>query len=189
MPVPIEKWNKCVQPNDVVWHLGDFSFAGKTKTREIFAQLNGMINVLSNHFHHDSRWLPKQPDGPDNNNGRYDYGLLDWESASGHQIHIFPPLVALEIGQNDLPDDIRNNSSPFPLTIILCHYPFKNWDRKHYGSWHLYGHTHQKTNEIKEHQHSLYIGVQAFDYEPVSFATVSAAMIQRGWHPEWTQYG
>ena len=181
----IEKWNKRVQPNDIVWHLGDFSFGGKTKTREIFAQLNGRINVLSNHFHHDARWLPKQPSMAD----WYQYGPLDWKSASGHEIFIYPPLVALEIPQASLPDAIRNDDTNFPLTIILCHYPFKSWDRRHYGSWHLYGHTHQKTNEFKKHRHSLYVGVQAFYYEPVSFNKISFHMIFRGWHPGWTQYG
>lgn len=29
-----------------------------------------------------------------------------------------------------------------PHTIILCHYPIAEWDRKHYDSWHLHGHSH-----------------------------------------------
>ena len=181
----IEKWNNRVQPDDTIWHLGDFSFGGKTKTREIFSQLNGRINVLSNHFHHDSRWLPKQP----NDKSRYEYGPLTWESASGHPISIYPPLVVLEIPQEKLPSGIRNDDTIFPLVIVLCHCPFKTWDRRHYGSWHLYGHTHQKENKIEEHQHSLYVGIQAFNYEPVSFDRVTTAMIQRGWYPGWTQYG
>jgi len=180
----IEKWNSRVQPGDLVWHLGDFSFGGKTKTREVFAQLNGRINVLSNHFHHDSRWLPRQP----NMDLVYQYGPLDWESASGQQIVIYPPLVAFEIPQEVLPSGIRNDDPTFPLVIILCHYPFRSWDRRHYGSWHLYGHTHQKSNIVKKHRHSLYVGMQAFDYKPVSFARVSTSMIHRGWYPGWTQY-
>lgn len=26
--------------------------------------------------------------------------------------------------------------------IVLCHFPMLIWDRKHYGSYHLHGHTH-----------------------------------------------
>lgn len=182
----IEKWNKRVKPDDIVYHLGDFSFAGKTKTREIFAQLNGRINVLSNHFHHDTRWLPRQPV-----KDRYEYAALDWESAYGHPIRIFPPLVALEIPQWHLPLPAKNlgSESPFPLVIMLCHYPIKTWDRRHYGSWHLYGHTHQKVNKVKKHRHSMSVGIQVFNYEPVSFARVFSHMIHCGWYPEWTQYG
>jgi len=29
-----------------------------------------------------------------------------------------------------------------PHVTVLCHYPFAEWDRKHYGSWHLHGHSH-----------------------------------------------
>lgn len=29
-----------------------------------------------------------------------------------------------------------------PHVIVLCHYPFAQWDRKHYGAWHLHGHSH-----------------------------------------------
>ena len=29
-----------------------------------------------------------------------------------------------------------------PNIIIMCHYPFEIWDRKHYGSLHFHGHSH-----------------------------------------------
>lgn len=28
------------------------------------------------------------------------------------------------------------------IHIVLCHYPMASWNRKPYGSWHLYGHVH-----------------------------------------------
>lgn len=33
-----------------------------------------------------------------------------------------------------------------PHVIVLCHYPFAEWDRKHHGSWHLHGHSHNAFN-------------------------------------------
>lgn len=27
-------------------------------------------------------------------------------------------------------------------TVVMCHYPFAVWPYRHYGSWHLHGHSH-----------------------------------------------
>lgn len=46
----IEKWNKTVEKNDTVYHLGDFVFGGTAKWERILPQLNGKIYlVLGNH--------------------------------------------------------------------------------------------------------------------------------------------
>jgi len=37
----IENWNKVVKPKDIVYHLGDFSFAKETETNKILLRLNG----------------------------------------------------------------------------------------------------------------------------------------------------
>lgn len=42
----ISEWNRCVSPNDTVYFLGDFAFAGKEKTKVIYNQLNGNIHVV-----------------------------------------------------------------------------------------------------------------------------------------------
>lgn len=46
----IEHWNSLVQPDDVVFHLGDFSFLGGEATRTILDCLNGtIVFILGNH--------------------------------------------------------------------------------------------------------------------------------------------
>lgn len=46
----IRRWNEKVHPDDIVFHLGDFCFAGKDKAREIISRLNGHIfHVIGNH--------------------------------------------------------------------------------------------------------------------------------------------
>jgi calcineurin-like phosphoesterase family protein len=35
-----------------------------------------------------------------------------------------------------------------PQPIILCHYPFEIWDRKHYGALHFHGHSHGELHKI-----------------------------------------
>jgi calcineurin-like phosphoesterase family protein len=46
----IINWNKVIQPNDVVYHLGDFAFASFNSLNEILNSLNGKIHItLGNH--------------------------------------------------------------------------------------------------------------------------------------------
>lgn len=46
----INHWNSKVGKNDVIFHLGDFSFAAKEKTAELIEQLNGnIIWICGNH--------------------------------------------------------------------------------------------------------------------------------------------
>jgi calcineurin-like phosphoesterase family protein len=46
----ISDWNSKVKPDDVIFSLGDFSFAGKEKTEAVIEQLNGnIVWVLGNH--------------------------------------------------------------------------------------------------------------------------------------------
>ena len=59
--VLIENWNSVVAPDDIVWHLGDWSFAPRQHARQynkhLRNQLNGSIHlVLGNHDHGDSRY-------------------------------------------------------------------------------------------------------------------------------------
>ena len=49
----VRRWNSVVEKNDIVWHLGDFSFGGKENLESIFPKLNGRINlVMGNHDHY-----------------------------------------------------------------------------------------------------------------------------------------
>jgi calcineurin-like phosphoesterase family protein len=80
----------------------------------------------------------------------------EYYSASGHIVEYVPPIVVLE-------------SRP---PIIMCHYPFAEgrWDRGHYGSYHLHGHSHGAGEVMKN---ALDVGVDNIakltgEYRPVS---------------------
>ena len=49
--------------------------------------------------------------------------------------------------------------------VVLCHYSMRVWDRSHYGSWHLYGHSHGNLPPLKN---SLDVSVDCWGYRPVS---------------------
>ena len=48
--VLIKNWNNTVGPNDIIYHLGDFCFAGSAEWHSILGRLNGRIHlVIGNH--------------------------------------------------------------------------------------------------------------------------------------------
>lgn len=49
----IDMWNAVVRPDDIVWHLGDFSTHDETRTKSIFQRLQGRKRlILGNHDLH-----------------------------------------------------------------------------------------------------------------------------------------
>ena len=55
--IMIKRWNETVSNNDIVIHLGDFSFYGKDKTREIIQKLNGKkILIMGNHDNYSEQF-------------------------------------------------------------------------------------------------------------------------------------
>lgn len=57
--------------------------------------------------------------------------------------------------------------------IILCHYMMSRWDRSHYNSWHLFGHTHYP-EDITGKRYN--VGVDINNYTPVSLDTITKIM-------------
>ena len=57
--------------------------------------------------------------------------------------------------------------------ITLCHYSMRRWNKSHYGTWHLYGHSH---GTLPPYRLSMDVGVDAHDFYPVSFEEVKKFM-------------
>lgn len=51
-------------------------------------------------------------------------------------------------------------------TIILCHYPLREWDKAWRGAWHLHGHVHGRLDS-ELHGFSLDVGVDSHNYQPI----------------------
>lgn len=151
--VLIENWNRVVGSGDTVYHLGDFTLGNATRAREYLGQLNGEIRMLRNPWHHDRGWLWDLR----NDNS-------DPQTATGYYTIPEEPIVVLE------PKETK-----YPKHIVLCHYPLAAWDRKHYGAWHLHGHSHGKHCDPL----AIDVGVDACNYTPVSLAQIA------GWYAGW----
>ena len=57
--------------------------------------------------------------------------------------------------------------------IVLCHYCMRVWDKSHYGSWHLYGHSHGNLPPIGK---SWDVGVDNNNFFPLSFDEICGIM-------------
>jgi calcineurin-like phosphoesterase family protein len=62
--------------------------------------------------------------------------------------------------------------------LVLCHYPFRTWRDMRKGSINLHGHSHGR---LKSLPRQFDVGVDAWDFRPVSFADILArtAMVGR----------
>ena len=140
----VVNWNKVVRPNDSIYHLGDFTLGREEEARAYFSRLNGKISVIPGG--HDKRWVSK---------GEY-------ISKSGYPVVVLSPLETVKV-----------NISGITQLIVLCHYAMLVWDRSHYGSWHLYGHTHCNLHPLPN---SLDVGIDCWNYFPVSLEQVAEEM-------------
>lgn len=61
--------------------------------------------------------------------------------------------------------------------IVLCHYAMRTWSQSHRGAWMLHGHSHGNLTDIGGK--TLDVGVDCFDFTPVSFEGLCWIMSQR----------
>ena len=59
------------------------------------------------------------------------------------------------------------------IQIVVCHYAMRTWPRSHYGSFHLYGHSHGR---LSPYGKSWDCGVDNNNYYPISFEQVKEIM-------------
>jgi calcineurin-like phosphoesterase family protein len=66
--------------------------------------------------------------------------------------------------------------------IALFHYSIREWNSSHWGTYHLYGHSH---GSLPDDPNSLSfdIGVDCHDFYPLSYEEVKAIMKTKNWTP------
>ena len=116
--VMVERWNRVVNEDDTVYHLGDFTLEEIHHFTKWASQLRGNIRILPGS--HDAPWLK--------------------DFVATEKVQLIAPLVSLEF-----PEILPGES---PQVIVLCHYSMQVWDRSNQGSWHLFGHSHGKLKGV-----------------------------------------
>lgn len=58
--------------------------------------------------------------------------------------------------------------------ITMCHYPMISWNKSHYGSWLLYGHTHN--GNIPLNGKMMNVGIDKNNFKPINFDQIKEYM-------------
>lgn len=131
----IQNWNSKITREDVVYHLGDFSFGNWERVGELLDRLNfaHLYLIKGNHEKPFCTYIRNKS----------------------------PKNVSLCSSYMEIYDDKKN-------LFVLCHYPILEWNQCHRGSYHCYGHVHNKyLHEIVKYR-AVDVGVDAQNYFPVS---------------------
>lgn len=76
---------------------------------------------------------------------------------------------AVEQGFFEWAEDYFELKTPNNPLIVLSHYAKRVWNRSHYGSIHLYGHSH---GTLPPYKNSFDVGVDCWNFTPISLNQV-----------------
>lgn len=150
----IEGWNSVVKEKSIVFCLGDMSWYNPTKTLEILNRLNGTKYLV---------------------NGNHDWPLEKAECKKKFVL-VADSRIELELDDDEAVMVSRDPNKKTQL-IVLDHYPMVSWNKAYHGSYHLFGHVH---NRIKQPLGlSMDVGVDAIGYQPISYVEVRKLMASK----------
>ena len=144
--------NAVVMPDDILFHLGDWSFQGienVTKFRERIMCENVHL-ILGNHDHH----MKRNTDGLQSLFASVNK-MLDVQVKVDHG----PKMIA---------------ASKFEL--VLCHFPIASWENMNKGVIHLHGHVHLRRQHRLHDGKSMDVGVDGNDLHPHNLRDILSIM-------------
>ena len=145
----IKNWNSCVHPEDQGYILGDFAFCPPDKAANIARRLHGKKHLILGN--HDKK----------------------------KTIEAISPFFEWVKDTYLLTVQDKNNQYG-NQQIWLSHYAHLCWPEMSYGSYHLFGHSHGNLNgAIPFSLKALDVGVDGWDYSPVSYNQVKLYMSQK----------
>lgn len=166
----IERWNKLVRPDDLVWHLGDVGLGNETGILNTATHLNGRKQLITGN--HDACWP----------------GHRDSRKHQRRWLEVFESVQAFA--------RIRIDGR----TVMLSHFPYEGdhtgedratqYRLRDEGAWLIHGHTHQKnrlgpdprylttmspvdgTGQTWPRGREVHAGLDAWDLRPASEAAI-----------------
>lgn len=159
----ISNFNERATPQDVTVHAGDFCWykklqeaakSGGMSAEKIIGRLNGTHIFIKGS--HDA-WLPSS--------AKYMWRkMLDVPPVKEHS-NYYGGDKYIQMGYKQF--------------IVVCHYAMRRWERSHYGSYQLHGHSHGRLGSIGL-QHD--VGVGNNNYYPVSLVDLVEIMKHKTQH-------
>lgn len=156
----ISNFNERVTPQDITVHAGDFCWHKRValtgmSAERIIKRLNGTHIFIKGS--HDA-----------------------WLSSSAK--YMWRKMVAMP-REPEYGNENKSSQCMRSQFIVVCHYAMRRWERSHYGSWNLHGHSHGRLEPIGL-QHD--VGVDANNFYPVSLVDLAEIMKHKTQHTEDT---
>lgn len=178
--VLIDNINGMVKENDILYHLGDWSFGGIENIWEFRRQINcrNIHLILGNHDHHieqdrSIRLLGKEI--PENNPclivtapqpDEYTHlRIRDFFRSIDHYKEISFKIDSQVSGRYG------------KTKIVLCHFALSVWNNAHHGAIHLYGHSHGSLPD--RGNRSMDVGVDTNNLYPYHLDEIISIMKNR----------
>lgn len=151
--VLVNEINNKVGENDVLFHLGDFSFGGFENIEEFRSRIlcKNVHLILGNHDHHIER--NKE-------------GIQSLFSSVNH-------YMVLDLKRPGKGNEVHRTS------LVLCHFPMASWDSMNQGRIHLHGHVHLPPHQKVGQGRSLDVGADGNDMVPYSLDEILSILKDR----------
>lgn len=151
----INNINAVVQPDDILYHLGDFAVIKHGNERERIQGYRDRINcktiylIAGNHDPHTSLDQPKP-----------------WLHEIFSNVYVRLRLKTTVDGERQF--------------IVMDHYAGRVWNSSGHGVWQLYGHSHG-TLPDDPRMRAIDIGVDCHNFRPLSLDEIAIIMANKTW--------
>jgi calcineurin-like phosphoesterase family protein len=150
----VEQINQNVKQDDILFHLGDFSFGGLNNVIQFRNRIvcNNIHLVLGNHDQHIAK---------DQNNLKRLFSSVQ-------------EYLELDLRMYD--DPIKQTKLVMKQDFVLMHYPIQSWNLMNHGSIHLHGHVHLPIYQRLGKGKMMDVGVEGNNMKPISITEVMQIM-------------
>lgn len=148
----INNINALVLPDDTLYCLGDFIFKNAQRVPAYRDRIN-CKNIILIRGNHD----PRKRGNP--------HPVLFKSFNSVHDML-----------------QITDNYNGKTIDIIMCHYAMRTWNKSHYGSISLYGHSHGTLFD-DSNLLSMDVGVDCHNFKPITLDQIMEHMAKKNLRP------